>query len=199
VDAMAQREKGRHWLGAIFPRIAVRVGRTDQERLAWLLQFAERQIDLSDRDPKLEELLAEIAAFAIAEGWHTPLHARPPLGAEDLMELIVEVRSGLRSLTADPPRPWEFRTANRNLTWSVRRDDAGHGIVYQNGELADVFIWQAHQLVTRALDVLGTCRRCSRRFVIRRRGQLYCCNACSQAVRNARFQAARKCSRRRKS
>jgi hypothetical protein len=188
---VAQRDKVRHWLGAIFPKIAVRVGRTDKERLAWLLQFAERQIDVSDQDNELEELLAEIAAFAIAEGWHTRLHARPSLHRDDIKQLITEVRGGLRNLTADPSRPWDFRTADRNLTWSVRRDPAGHRVVYQNGDLADVFIWQAHQLVTHALEMLGTCRRCSRCFVIRRRGQRYCSNACSQAVRNARFRVAR--------
>jgi hypothetical protein len=57
--------------------------------------------------------------------------------------------------------------------------------------LADVFIWQAHRLVTLALEALGACRRCKRLFVIRRLGQLYCSNICSQAVRNERFQAVR--------
>lgn len=188
---MPQHDKSRHWLGELFPKVAVRVGRTPEERLAWLLDFAEQPSDVRDRTADFEELLAEIAAFAIAEGWYTRLYARPSLSRSDVEQLIVEVRSGLRNLTADPPRPWEFRTADRNLMWSVRRDRAGRAIVSQSGDLPDVFIWQAHRLVTLALEALGACRRCSRLFVIRRRGQVYCSNTCSQAERNARFQAAR--------
>ncbi|MGA7870601.1 MAG: hypothetical protein WCA22_06850 [Candidatus Binatus sp.] len=188
---MPQRDKSRHWLGELFPKVAVRVGRTPEERLAWLLEFAERRSDVRGQTVDSEELLAEIAAFAIAEGWHTRLDARPSLSRSDVEQLILDVRGGLRNLTADPPRPWEFRTAGRNLTWSVQRDPVGRAIVFQSGDLADVFIWQAHRLVTLALEALGACRRCSRLFVIRRRGQVYCSNTCSQAVRNARFQAAR--------
>ena len=188
---MPQHDKSRHWLAELFPKVAVRVGRTPEERLAWLLEFAERRSDVRERTVDFEELLAEIAAFAIAEGWHTLLHARPSLSRSDVEKLILEVRDGLHNLTADPSRPWELRTAGRKLTWSVRRDRAGRAIVFQSGDLPDVFIWQAHRLVTLALEALGACKRCSRLFVIRRRGQMYCSNTCSQAVRNARFQAAR--------
>jgi len=188
---MPQHDKSRHWLGELFPKVAVRVGRTPEERLEWLLEFAERRPNEKRQTIDPEEQLAEIAAFAIAEGWHTPLHARPSLNRSDVDRLILEVRSGLHNLAADPSRPWEFRTAGRSLTWSVRRDRVGRAIVSQTGDLADVFIWQAHRLVTLTLEVLGVCRHCSRLYVIRRRGQVYCSNTCSQAVRNARFQAAR--------
>jgi hypothetical protein len=188
---MTQHDKARHWLGAIFPRIAVRVGRTRKDRFGWLLQFAEQRPDLSDQSNDFEELLAEIAAFAIAEGWHTRLDTQPSLSRSDVEQLVEEVRSGLHNVTADPSRPWNFRMTGRDLTWSFRRDRSGRAIENQTGNLADVFIWQAHQLVMHALDLLGACRRCSRLFVVRRGGQVYCSNACSQAVRNARFQAAR--------
>jgi hypothetical protein len=188
---MAQQDENRHWLGAIFPQVAVRVGRTPDERLAWLLEFARRQPHLIGQGVEFEELLAEIAAFAIAEGWHTRLDARPSVSRSDVEQLILEVRDGLHNLTAEPSRPWDFRTVGHNLTWSLRRDHAGRAIVNQHGKLADVFIWQAHQLVMRMFDMLGACKRCNQNFVIRRRGQVYCSNACSQAVRNARFQAAR--------
>ena len=118
---MPQHDKSRHWLGELFPKVAVRVGRTPEERLAWLLEFAERS-DVRGQTVDFEELLAEIAAFAIAEGWHTRLDARPSLRRSAVEQLILDVRGGLRNLTADPPRPWEFRTAGRNLTWSVGRD-----------------------------------------------------------------------------
>jgi hypothetical protein len=188
---MPHQDKNRHWLGELFPKVAVRVGRTPKERLAWLLEFAERRSDVRGQTADSEELLAEIAAFAIAEGWHTQLHARPTLNRSDVEQLILDVRGGLRNLTAEPSRPWELRMVGRNLTWSVRRDSLGSAIASQSGDLAAVFIWQAHRLVTLALGELGACRRCSRLFVIRRRGQLYCSNICSQVVRNARFQAAR--------
>jgi hypothetical protein len=198
--AMARQDKSGHWLGAVFRNVARRVGRTPQDRLAWLLHFAERQRDASDQNIELEELLAEIAAFAIAEGWHTRLDVRPSLSRDDITQLVVEVRSGLDNLfRADPPRPWDFATAGRNLIWSVQRDRAGHAIVDHHGNLADVFIWQVHQLVTHTLDLIGVCRHCSRLFAIRRGGQIYCSNTCSQAVRNARFQAARPRRRRAKS
>jgi hypothetical protein len=187
---MPQHHKSRHWLAELFPKVAVRVGRTPRERLAWLLEFAE-QPDLRNQTVNFEELLAEIAAFAIAEGWNTRLDTRPSLSRGDVQQLILEVHDGLRNLTLDPSRPWDFRTADRNLTWSVRRDRLGRAIVSQSGHLPDVFIWQAHRLVTLALEALRTCRRCARLFVIRRRGQVYCSDTCSQAVRNARFRAAR--------
>ena len=188
---MAQQpDKHRHWLGETFPKIAVRVGRTAEERLDWLLEFAQVR-ETTGETVKLEDLIAEIAAFAIAEGWHTQLHTRPSLSQHDLDQLAVEVRSGLQNLTATPARPWEFRTADRRLTWAVSRDNAGRAVEFQRGELQDVFIWQAHRLVARTLELVGQCRRCRRLFVIRRRGQSYCSSSCSQALRNLRFQARR--------
>ena len=81
-----------------------------------------------------EELLAEIAAFAIAEGWRTQLHARPSLSRSDVEQLILDVRDGLRNLTADPITPVGAPTAA--ATWRGR-----------SGSLIDLLRLRARRLV----------------------------------------------------
>jgi hypothetical protein len=92
---MADQKQQADWQVALI-RASGRVGRTPEERTAWLLDFA--QCTLAQRDPN--DLVAEIVAFAIAEGWRgAGVLDRPALSINEIERLRAgRIVSQLREL-----------------------------------------------------------------------------------------------------
>jgi hypothetical protein len=179
---MADQKQQADWQVALI-RASGRVGRTPEERTAWLLDFA--QCTLAQRDPN--DLVAEIVAFAIAEGWRgAGVLDRPALSINEIERLRAgRIVSQLRELFQG--KPWDFRTADYNLIFSFRRTESGTFERLDRGPLESMFVWKSINLIPQHLQSIATCKRCEKLFFAGRKGQIYCSDNCGHSARNKRF------------
>ncbi len=155
---------------------ALRVGRKPAERLAWLLDLAQKR---NLQTANLSELIDEIVVFVAAEGGR-PTDERPEPDLPNVDRIVAQVRGGLSDMKSGDP--WVLH--HPKLSFSTAKD--GRALV--TGSLTSVFAWSAWHLVSQHHEALGRCARCGHWFAAARPFQKYCSSACGQAVHNATFQ-----------
>jgi len=184
-----------------------RVGRSDEDRMRWLLRFRSRDLaDLSARD--WLDLLFEILAFAAP-----PLARFVPceiylvegeikLDLLELRNLHAWVHSGLRGLrespyvvedengvASDAPREWLVDgNVEHRFTWvNDRLVDQPSG---DSGSVHNRFKAQVAGVVSRQADRIRLCqdRNCAKLFLAHKR-QTYCNAKCSQKNRTRKYRA----------
>jgi hypothetical protein len=173
-----------------------RVGKTAEERLRWVVDFAYR--DLGRLQP--EELIAlgyDLRAAATPPvGW---LVERPaaPVEVDALRSVQETLATGLRTLLLED-RHWRQAIVRQQSGWRLRGSnnarlvrltapdarDAVFTVVTAAGTETDAFVYGVAELIVRAGRHLRACRRCHTPFVAPRRQVLYCSRTCGDAFRN---------------
>jgi hypothetical protein len=190
-----QRE--RHWFGARYREMIVRLGSSQKARLRWLV---ERTAAQPNRPPPLNT--TELVSFVLLQsGAGSRLATMPRVRSADLNELTHRVGEGL-ALFVDG-QPWKIevrepidRVLERRA--GVRGVDQDEPFGARNSwqapsvkEVSTRFLLSAADLVERQQRWLSRCWRqdCRRIFVRNHRRQNYCSKRCSQTSRTRRFRA----------
>jgi hypothetical protein len=174
-----------------------RVGKTDEERARWLLDFAARDLGKLSSANWLD-LRWEVFGFL-----YPPSGGPPPFSSGDIpgepscSEVQVRkmqrwLRSGLERLKSGDGHSWTFHIVTtpclmllggRLLTWP---DMDLRGVL---DDYVKSFKLRAHETFVRQAPRFRVCARCRRPFFARKR-QAYCTKRCSQAVRTGKYRAA---------
>jgi hypothetical protein len=157
---------------------------TDETRLAWLLNFAQRQGLASLRDEALLRLQQEVVAFSIwaVDAVDTTDHER--LSAEQLSLLSEKISGGIRAVVnGDSGEGWETPKGSR-VSRAIYKDPGGTVRVVFHTDSPTLVIWKAQSLIAQYRDRILHCKRpgCGRWF-LRVRRQRFCSEACSLSYR----------------
>jgi hypothetical protein len=188
----------RHWFGARYREMILRLGSSQKARLRWLVERMAAQPN--QPPPPLDT--TELVSFALLQsGAGSHLATMPRVRSAGLNELTHRVSEGL-ALFVDG-QPWKIEV--RELIDRVLERRAGVRGVDQDEPYGARSSWQARSvkavstrfllgaadLVERQQRWLSRCRRqdCRRIFVRNHQRQNYCSKRCSQTSRTRRFRA----------
>jgi hypothetical protein len=170
-----------------------RVGKTDEERARWLLDFAARDLSaLSGAD--WLTLRWEVFGFLYPPSGEPPpfySDATPPgesSCSEDQVRTMHRwLRSGLERLSAG--HSWSVPIAATPYLMMV----GGHLVTWPHvdspGQYTEPFKLKAYEALGREAQRFRVCARCHRPFLARKR-QTYCTKRCSQTVRTGKYRVA---------
>lgn len=171
-----------------------RVGKTDEERARWLLDFAARDLSALTGAGWLD-LRWEVFGFLYPpSGGPPPFYsdATPP-GEPSCSENQVRtmhswLRSGLERLKLGEGYSWPILiTATPSLMML-----GGHLVTWPHvdppGEYTEPFKLKAYEALGREAQRFRVCAKCRRPFLARKR-QAYCTKRCSQSVRTGKYRA----------
>jgi hypothetical protein len=156
--------------------------RKPRERLAWLLEFANREGSIRALpDEELQQLRLEVLGFCERTMTSGSTHT---LSAARLSKLSGEVAHGIRALIRRR-EPWLPRIGSMTLYLNL---NGGRAIRQYIAEHLDGFLMEAHELIAAEAKRLRQCVRkdCRKVFVANKR-QVFCSLACSQDERTERF------------
>ncbi len=171
-----------------------RVGKTDEARARWLLDFAARDLSALSGAGWLD-LRWEVFGFLYPpSGGPPPFYsdATPPgepSCSEDQVRTVQSwFRSGLERLSAGhlwsvpiAATPHLMMVGGRLVTWPDVEDSPG--------EYTEPFKLKAYEALGREARRFRVCAKCRRPFLARKR-QAYCTKRCSQTVRTRKYRAA---------
>jgi hypothetical protein len=185
--AVKRHDKSR-WFNRVSTAAGLRVGHRPQQKMVWLLDFAQRTgLGLIDDDKVLEAGTADICYFAAPlEGWNTSV--RPAVQAADLDSFAIFVRAGLADLFDG--KHWNLwmpaRAGFARSVWRSSRGDVERQYRSENPFI--IARWRAQELIADNLAAIGRCRRpaCRRFFRLNKR-QEYCGPQCSHIERSAKW------------
>lgn len=161
-----------------------RVGKTPEERFAWLVSFVQRPPE-DFAEPYLLEVQEELFVFALLEGARgMPLTAGLEwLTQQRAIEIARRAQTAVHALSTDGEWKFDAPVAFR----LKRRPDGSIADAPDQPKGIDLWIWAIKNVLTRSGDRLARCARpgCEKIF-IRHNASLYCSSSCSNKVRNAR-------------
>jgi hypothetical protein len=160
--------------------------RSELGRLAWLLEFVQRQPDTTLTDDEVTELQDQILAFCLCQsGPRFSSQDMAKLDAPALLKLQAQIRRGIRCFLHDPPQEWSLHEVRRTL---IRDPKSGAGRLIPRGTPDLFFEHSAAELIVAEGARIEECQKplCDRLFVCRKRGA-YCSRRCSQYVRTKRY------------
>jgi hypothetical protein len=171
-----------------------RVGKTDEERARWLLDFAARDLTALSAADWLT-LRWDVFGFLYPpSGGPPPFYSdATPAGEPSCSENQVRImhswlRSGLECLTVS--HSWFFPiAATSRLLMLGDRLGTWFDVEDSPGEYTNIFSLKAYEALAREAQRFRVCAKCRRPFLARKR-QAYCSKRCSQTVRTTKYRAA---------
>jgi hypothetical protein len=169
---------------AFSKRVRKAIRLIEEDRLRWLLQFAQGE-DFGET----EKLGIEALAFALGGSQpHPPGEARR-LSEEQLSELSRRTRSGIVNLL----KGYSWRAQNHALVFEVSAHPKSSGTrLTFGGPLSDCFMATAMQLVANEISRIRICGHptCGR-LLLRKGRSEYCSTKCSSRKRYNRWRVAK--------
>jgi hypothetical protein len=168
-----------------------RVGKTDEARARWLLDFAARDLSaLSGAD--WLNLRWEVFGFLYPPSGGPPPFSsgdtpgEPSCSADQVRRMHRWLRSGLERLQSGEGHSWAIPLA-ATPRWMMLR---GRLMTWPDvdASFTESFKLKAYEALGREAQRFRVCARCGRPFLARKR-QAYCTKRCSQTVRTRRYRA----------
>jgi hypothetical protein len=169
-----------------------RVGKTDEARARWLLDFAARDLStLSGAD--WLNLRWEVFGFLYPPSGEPPPFSsgdtpgEPSCSADQVRRMHRWLRSGLERLQSGEGHSWAIPLA-ATPRWMMLR---GRLMTWPDvdASFTESFKLKAYEALGREDQRFRLCARCGRPFLARKR-QAYCTKRCSQTVRTGKYRAA---------
>jgi hypothetical protein len=169
-----------------------RVGKTDEERARWLLDFAARDLSaLSSAD--WLNLRWEVFGFLYPPSGDPPPFSsgnfpdEPSCSADQVRRMHRWLRSGLERLKSGEGHSWAVPLAATPRLMMF----GGRLVTWPDADVpyTESFKLKAYEALGRQARRFRVCAKCRRPFLARKR-QAYCSKRCSQTVRTTKYRAA---------
>jgi hypothetical protein len=155
----------------------------EEDRLKWLLKFAQRE-----EFGATEKLGIEALAFALGGSQPHPPREAERLSEKQLSELSGRTRSGIVNLL----KGYSWRAQNQALVFEISAHPKGSATrLTFGGPLSDCFMATAMQLVANEISRIRICRHPACGTLLLRKGRSeYCSTKCSSKERYNRWRVA---------
>jgi hypothetical protein len=156
-----------------------RVGITTEERLRWVVEFAQKDLSMLRTGERLD--LGEDLRLLIPTGWQG-IESKPMEEAM-VVRLHSHISNGIQALLASGSQKWRLPRIT-GLSLSKNQPEGRFYLTGEGGEFEGVVLG-VFNLILRLGHRVKACPQCQKPFVAVRR-QEYCSTACSQLVRDER-------------